>query len=152
MHVFTGVRNHYIYCAKQEVQWKKWPLLKYFQFKLRIHCHETFRAQKMQASPRQKWPERCLKLLLKISSCQSTCKRSTSPQPLMILTCTGSTTQKKKRFCVACKCETQHQRERNRPIGNKHIAHKRKSSFLPVAKTDLNHNEVYFGNNSFFSL
>lgn len=39
---------------------------------------QTFKAQKMQASPRQKWAESCLKLLLKISSCQSTCEGLTA--------------------------------------------------------------------------
>lgn len=41
--------------------------------RLVTRVESTFKAQKMQASPRQKWPERCLKLLLKMSSCQSTC-------------------------------------------------------------------------------
>ncbi len=44
------------------------------RFSSKCRIIQTFKAQKMQASPRQKWPESCLKLLLKMSSCQSTCE------------------------------------------------------------------------------
>lgn len=61
---------------------------------------QTFKAQKMQESPRQKWPESCLKLLLKMSSCQSTCEGVTAAHVSKTLTWTEETRLINTRFDI----------------------------------------------------